>query len=98
MKTGDNPAWEYGPVLCVVLLMVFVMVYTFLPSFQMNGYLNRVRDQRLKEIRAFKKKEMQSLRMIDALERDPITVENHLRRRFGGAKRKGEVDVDRLAQ
>lgn len=98
MKSGQSLVRKYGPALGLLFLMVFLMIYAFLPAFQMNRRLNRFRDRRLREIGLFKEKEKQCLRMIDALEGDPITVENHLRRRFDGAKREGEVDVNRLAR
>ena len=89
---------EFAPVLGVLLLMVFIFVYSTLPSIRMNRHLNRVRQKRIEEIEVIRKGESHLLRLQDALKCDRLTVENELRRRFGSAKREGEVEVDRLAQ
>ena len=54
MKNRDSFFLEYAPVLGLMLLMVFIFVYSTLPSIQMNRYLNRVRQRRLVEIETIK--------------------------------------------
>ena len=98
MKNRDSFLLEYAPVLGLVLLMVFIFVYSTLPSIRMNSYLNRVRQRRIVEIDTIKEGEARLLRLQKALESDPLTVENELRRLFGGATREGEVEIDRLAR
>jgi hypothetical protein len=94
LKNRENLLRNYAPVLCLLLLMVFVFIYNTLPSLKMNRYLNRVRAKRIEEIKAIKAAEERFIHLKEALIRDPITIENHLKRRFGGAKRAGEVEID----
>lgn len=73
--------------------MVFVYVYSTLPSVKMNRYLGRVKQAKINNIEDLQEAEDVILQLNEALDNDPITVETYLRRRFGHAKREGEVEI-----
>jgi hypothetical protein len=85
---------KYAPVLGLLSILVFLFVYDTLPTLKTNQNLNRIRQERLQEIEAIQKAEKKFLRLQEALNNDPITIENRLRRSFKGAKREGELEID----
>jgi hypothetical protein len=89
---------SYLPALAVLSMMVFIFVYSTLPSLEMNRYLNRVKNERIEDIRALQRAEDRIDKLNKALDSDPTTVENYLRRRFGQAKRSGEVEIDQRSR
>jgi len=86
----------YAPVLVLVFLMVFIFFFSTLPSLKRNQHLNRVRTQRIEEIQKLQEEQRRLDRLKDALENDPLTIENQLRDRFEGAGSGDEVEIDRL--
>lgn len=94
MKSTDSHLKNYAPLLGILLFMVFVFLYSTLPSIEMNHHLNRVKAKRLDEIEMLKDGEKRLHHLKDALENDPITVEKHLRSRFGSTKGLGEMTID----
>ena len=85
---------KYAAVFGLLFIMVFIFVYATLPSLRNNRILNQVREKRLESIQELKARESQYLHLQEALESDPITIENQLRRSFKGAKRTGELELD----
>jgi hypothetical protein len=94
MKTRQRIFWEYAPVMALVLVMSFLFLHSTLPSIRMNRFLNRVQAKRLEEIERIREEESRCLNLREALENDPITIENQLRRQFGSAKEEGEKEID----
>ena len=98
MKRSESLFRKYAPLFGITGLMLFVFYRSFLPALAENRRLERVRARRTEEIRMLEERELRTRRLIEALRRDPITIENALRRRFPSAAREGEVDPDRLPQ
>lgn len=89
---------DYAPAWGLVTLIVLLFVCVTLPSIRMNKYLNRVRAQRFSEMDQIRSAENRLMLLKQALEKDPITIENQLRKNFSGARRKGELGIDRFSQ
>jgi hypothetical protein len=89
---------KYAAVFGLLIIMVFIFVYATLPSLNNNRMLNQVRERRLECILELKAREDRYLHLQEALESDPITIENQLRRSFKGAKRTGELELDPTTQ
>lgn len=85
---------KYGPVWLVVAVLLFLFFNSTLPAIRNNQRLDREADQRRQEVEFLKEEIARSKNKLDALENDPITVENALREQFGGTAREGEIVVD----
>jgi hypothetical protein len=93
MKNRQSVFMKYAPVLGLVLIMFFLFFHSTLPSIRMNRFLNKVEAKRLQEIEDIQQSENRYLNLREALDSDPITIENHLRRHFGSAKEEGEWEL-----
>ena len=89
---------KYAAVFGLLFIMLFILVHATLPSLKNNRTLNHVRERRLESILELKAREDRYLHLQEALESDPITIENQLRRSFKGAKRTGELELDPATQ
>jgi len=94
VKSKDSNYKTYFAPLAVLCVMVFIFVYSTLPSLRMNNYLNRVKNKRVEDISILQKAENRINRLNQALDNDPTTIEKHLRLRFSHARGAGEVEID----
>lgn len=97
MKQTDSLLRKYAPLFGITGLFLFIFYRSFLPAVAEYCHLKRVRSRRAAEIRTLEAKEQRTRRILEALRRDPITIENALRRSLPAARREGEVDPDHLA-
>ena len=95
MREGTTLFRKYAPVWGLLFVMVFLFVYVTMPSVQMNHYLNRVRAKRIEEINGLREVEQRLIHLKEALDEDPITIENRLRLSFTNARRAGEEEISR---
>lgn len=94
MKNRTALFRKYAPVWVLLFTMVFLFTYVTMPSVKMNHYLNRVRAKRIEVIEDYREAERQLIHWKEALDSDPITIENRLRQSFTNARRPGEEEID----
>ncbi len=94
MKESAGIIRKYIPVWILVLVMVLLFFTSTLPAIHANREMARKKAGKSDEIRAMKEKIRRVQNELKALDSDPVTIENELRKHIGGAKRKGEVQVD----
>ena len=94
MKNGTALFRKYATVWGLLFIMVFLFTYVTMPSVKRNHYFNRVREKRIEEIEGLREKERRLIHLKEALDADPITIENRLRQSFTNARREGEEEID----
>jgi len=94
VANGKSLISKYAPVWGLLIALVLLFVYVTMPSVKMNRYLNRVRAKRIEEIDGLRRVEQRLNNLKHALEDDPITIENRLRRSFAQARRMGEEEIE----
>lgn len=94
MKNRAGLSRKYGPVWIIVAVLVFLFFNSTLPAIRDNRRMNREADLRQGEVEFLLQEIRRSRNRLEALENDPITVENELREQFGGAAKEGEIAVD----
>jgi len=94
MRERDGLLKRFGPLWILVAVMVFLFFTSTLPAIRGNRELKGETRKRQREIELLQNRIEQSSNMLRALRSDPITVENELRKTFGGAKRPGETLIE----
>ena len=94
MKDRAGIIGKYGPVWIILGILLLLYFSSTIPAMKGNRKLLRTKEQKRKEINALNGEVRRVDNLLRALEHDPITVENELRKQFQGAKREGEILVD----
>ena len=94
MKERAGIIGKYAPLWGVVFIMLLLFFSSTLPAIRNARHLKPERDRKVKEIRELDSEIRRVRNQLDALDGDPITVENELRNQVGGVRREGEISVD----
>ena len=94
MKNRAGIVVRYAPLWAIVVIMLLLFFSSPIPAIRDNEALQPAESRKKEDIRALKGEIRRVQYKLRALEIDPITVENELRRQFQGAKREGEHTVE----
>jgi hypothetical protein len=95
MKERTGIIGKYAPLWGVVIIMLLLFFSSTLPAIRSARDLKPERDRRVKENRELDAEIRRMKNKLEALDVDPITVENELRNQVGGVRKEGEITVDR---
>ena len=94
MKAKTGLMMKYAPVWAIVFIMILLFLSSTLPAISNNKDLERSEAEKRRNIEALDQEARRVKKLLQALDGDPITVENELRRQFNGVKKKGEIIVE----
>lgn len=94
MKAKTGLMIRYAPVWAIVFIMILLFFSSTLPAISNNKDLKRSEAEKRQNIKALDQEARRVKNLLRALDDDPITVENELRRQFNGVKKEGEIIVD----
>ena len=91
MKAQDGLLRRFGPLWLLLAAMLFLFFTSTLPAIRGNRALEAEALRRKREIESLERRIEERCNDLRALGSDPITVENEIRKAFGGARRAGEI-------
>jgi hypothetical protein len=94
MKNRAGIVVRYAPLWAIVVIMLLLFFSSTIPAIRDNQDLLPAESRKKEDIKALRGEIRRVQNKLRALEVDPITVENELRRQFQGAKREGELSVE----
>ena len=94
MKNRAGIVARYAPLWAIVAVMVLLFFSSTIPAIRSNQRLLPKESEKREDIKALKGDINRMQNILRALEKDPLTVENELRKQFRGAKREGEIIIE----